>query len=87
MRKICNNHYAYASLSPLELNEMTGGFMMGLIMRFSAPALQQDGIRKSCRHGETILTEGAASMRTATLRRADGVNRWARRRAASRPSV
>jgi len=52
MRKISNNHYAYASLSPLELNEMTGGFMMGLIMKFSVPALQHDGRQEA----ETMRT-------------------------------
>ena len=51
MRKISSSHYAYATVSPLELNEMTGGFMMGLIMKFSVPALQHDG-----RRDETMRT-------------------------------
>ena len=53
MRRISNNYHAYGTLSPLELNEMTGGFMMGLIMKFSAPVLQPE-IRKSWREGESI---------------------------------
>ncbi len=54
MRRIGGNHYAYATFSPLEINEVTGGFMLGLMMKLSAPDPQQDGTRSSRRRSEVI---------------------------------
>jgi len=54
MRRTSNNDNAYRTLSPLELHEVTGGFMMSLVVKLAAPALQKDCLKKLTREGEMM---------------------------------
>lgn len=54
MRKTATNDHVFRTLSPLELNEVTGGFMMSLIVKLAAPALEKDCLKKLTREGEMM---------------------------------
>ena len=54
MSKMPHADHAFRTLSPIELDEVTGGFMMSLIVKLAAPALQKDCIKKLTREGEMI---------------------------------